>query len=98
MILTSGVRTVCGSHTPHTPHILTKALNYGNSWRRKPQERTQQNAHGIKLRVIVTGGVEWPKSWPKNLDGNGGGDSVQKPVTTAQVLNGVFGGGKQDFS
>jgi len=75
-----------------------KAPNYEKNWRRKPQGQTQQNARGIKLKMIVTGGAEWPKSWPRSLDGAGGGDSVQKPSTTAPVLNGVCGGGKQGFS
>jgi nitrate reductase beta subunit len=76
MIWMNGVRTVCGSHTPHT---LMKEPNYGKGWRRKPQGRTQQSAHGIKLKTIVTGGVEWPKSWPRSLGGNGGGVRSQKP-------------------
>jgi hypothetical protein len=64
----------------------------------KPQEQTQKNAHEIKLKMTVTGGAKWPRSWPRRLGGDGGGDSAQKRSATAPVLNGVCGGGKQGFS
>jgi len=48
--------------------------------------------------MTVTGGAEWPRSWPRRLGGDGGGDSDQKRSETAPVLNGVCGGGKQGFS
>jgi hypothetical protein len=72
-----------------------KAPNYGKSWRLKPLERTQQNAHGIKLKATVIDGAKWPRSWQRSLDGGGGGDRVHKPSTTCAVLNGVYGCGKR---
>jgi hypothetical protein len=73
-------------------------LNCAKNLLLKPQGQTQQNAHGIKLKMTVTGGAEWPRSWPRRLGGDGGGDSDQKRSETAPVLNGVCGGGKQGFS
>lgn len=80
MIWINGARTVCGSHTPHT---LMKAPNYGKSWRLKPLERTQQNAHGIKLKATVIDGAKWPRSWQRSLDGGVvaiGSTNLQQPA------------------